>query len=115
MKIIKEINKQPEHIRELFMWLCVVIVFSIIFMTGIRETNKKIAALVNPQIIEETSSAVAKENVNSPLAFVASYLGELKAGITDIFSFSQPVQELENKKTETQISPALLPLSEDKK
>ncbi len=117
MSLLKEIKKQPEHIREVFMWLCVVIVFSFVLLAGLRQTEKNLIALVNPEKIgAETPSRLVKKNVKSPLSALGSYFSELRASIADVFNFKfgQSVREIEKDKTKPEIPPALLPLSGSK-
>ena len=113
--MLKEIQKQPEHIREIFMWLCVTIVFSFVLLTGFRQTEERLVALVNPKLQENTSQ-LANKKETSPFAVLGGYIGELRASITDIFNFnfSQSAQEVKNVNSEKEIPPALLPLAGDK-
>lgn len=114
--MLKEIRKQPEHIREIFMWLCVVIVFSFVILAGFRQTNERLVALVNPEAAEELQSQIVKNKQQSPLSSLAGYLGDLRASITDVFSlnFSDSVQEIKKNKVSNKNSGALLPLVGDK-
>jgi len=113
MRLIKEINKQPEHIRELFMWLFVIIIFSLVLVAGVRDTNRRIVALVNPQDNIVGSTEVAENNAQSPFASIAGYFGGLKASIADIFNFDL-ISGVINNKADSEVSPALLPVSGDK-
>lgn len=112
--MLKEIRKQPEHIREIFMWLCVTIVFSFVLLSGFRQTEKRLIALVNPESQENTSQ-LANKKETSPLAVLGSYFSELKANIADVFNFnfSQSAQ-VKKVSSEKEIPPALLPLAGDK-
>lgn len=114
--MIKQIQKQPEHIREFMMWLCVVIVFSFVVLAGFRQTNERLAILVNPEIAEENETQIAKNEPQSPLGALAGYLGDLRASIADVFSFnfSNSVQEIEREKVELGDPGALLPLVGDR-
>lgn len=114
--MLKEIRRQPEHIREIFMWLCVVIVFSFVVLAGFRQTNEKLVALVNPEIAEETRVQIVQNKQQSPLQSIAGYLGDLRASITDVFSlnFSNSVQEIEKDKIDDENPGALLPLVENR-
>lgn len=114
--MLKEIRRQPEHIREIFMWLCVVIVFSFVILAGFRQTNEKLVALINPEITEEAEMYIAQKKPQSPLESLAGYLGDLRASITDVFSFnfSNSVQEIEKDKIDDENPGALLPVVGDR-
>lgn len=93
--MLKEIQKQPEHIRELIMWLCVVIVFAgvVYFWFGSFQTN--LVALLNPEETEiEDSPQLA--NQSSPFAELKNGFKGLGASIWGLFDFIK--QDDETKK-----------------
>ena len=118
--MFKEINNQPDHIREIFMWLCVVIVFSSIALVGFRQTEKRLVALVNPEAQEKNKEKATKFTARiseSPLGDISIYFKDLKAAITDIFNinFSRTLEEGNaGGQDKVEISPALLPLAGEK-
>ena len=113
--MLKEIRKQPEHIREIFMWLCVTIVFSFVLLTGFRQTEERLVALVNPELQEDTNQLADKKEA-SPLAVLGGYIGDLRASIADIFNFnfSQSAQEVKKVSEEKEIRRGLLALAGDR-
>lgn len=87
MKFFEEIRKQPPHIRELFMWLCVVITFSIISFAWFRSTTHQFVALLNPQGgAEETNRALADARQQSAFETISQSVSVLRASFFDIFS-----------------------------
>ena len=117
--IVEEIKKQPVYIREVFLWVLVVIFFSIIGFVWFRSTEKKVVALLNPgQAVEERIFAdEIKEGVESPFATISNMFGSLKANMSEIFT-GMPSGDfyLSNDLDEGQkeIPPRHLPLPEDR-
>lgn len=114
--ILDEIRQQPPHIREIFMWLCVIIVFSVVGFAWFRTTAKQFVALLHPEQNQERVFAQRKET-QSPFATLFLSLKDLKETITDIFDFSKEkgVFEIQNK-SDLEIEPIIeqaLPLSGD--
>lgn len=111
--MLKEIRKQPEHIRALFMWLSVFIVFSFIVFVWVKSFETKLVALLHP---DETQSALVQEE--SPFAVVGKSFIDLKATISDLFGLakgtkkeSEVIDNIEERGVE--IEPRLLPIPED--
>lgn len=117
--IIKEIRQQPSHVREIFLWVLVVIFSSVIGFAWFRSTEKKFVVLLNPEQAENARILAEenKKNVPSPFANIFNSFSELKANISDLFSGAPSVNiELTNRakeKTEP-IMPHKLPLSGNK-
>lgn len=113
--MLKEIRNQPEHIRALFMWLSVFIVFSLVVFVWFNSFQQKLTLLLNPQ------DQVAAAEEESPFAVITKSLNDLKATIFDLFGLASGMKkELEVKNNledrfGVKIEPRLLPLSEDKK
>ena len=111
--MLKEIRRQPEHIRALFMWLSVFIVFSLVIFIWANSFQQKLVLLLNPPEEE----VLAEEE--SPFAVIAKSATDLKATILDLFGLvrgtrneTEVINSLEER---FEIGPNLLPLSEDKK
>ena len=51
--LFKEIKQQPEHIREIFMWLSVFIIFSLIGFVWFKSFQEKMIVLLNPELMPE--------------------------------------------------------------
>ena len=115
MKLFKEIQGQPEHIKEVFVWLCAIIVFSVVLLAGFRQTEEKLVALINPEVFKGEETFIAKEEskLPSPLASFGEYFKSLRASVTDIFNFKGGTNEVEVKNDiKSDIPPALLPLAD---
>ena len=117
--ILDEIKQQPPHIRELFMWVCVVITFSIVGFTWFRSTTKQFVALLNPNEIQQTNQFAKEERV-SPFSTFASSLKDLQANLGELFNLAKRQNNFEvegGKEVNTQESvlPQKLPLSGNKK
>jgi len=83
--LLDEIRKQPEHIRHTFMWLCVVIVFSLVSFVWFRATQQTFVAMLHPQEIQQLKeeSRLAQAG-GSPLANLWGSLGGLRASIVEL-------------------------------
>lgn len=115
--LLQEIKEQPEHIRHVFMWVCVVIVFSVVGFVWFKSTEKKFVALLNPEQAQESQALAekAKTQTPSPFATIFSSWGELKANISELFLGKQASFDVNNsgvKPTEEPLPPQKLPLSE---
>lgn len=116
--ILDEIRQQPPHIREIFMWVSVVITFSIIGFAWFRSTTKQFVALLNPNEIQQTSQ-FAKEEKISPFSTFTSSLKDLRANLGELFNLAKRQNNFEvqgGKEVNTQepILPQKLPLSGNK-
>jgi cytosine/uracil/thiamine/allantoin permease len=114
--LLNEIRQQPEHIRHVFMWVCVVIIFSVVGFVWFRNTERRFVALLNPEQAREERMLAEKIKTQtpSPFATISGAWNELKANISELFAGAQPGFEINNKilPTEEPISPQKLPLSE---
>jgi hypothetical protein len=116
--ILEEIRSQPSHIREVFMWVSVVIVFSVVGFSWFRTTSKQFVALVNPEQAQQNADMLAEDQDNKllPFATISKSWKSLSAGISELFDFTQKTNsiQIENKQSEVKIKPNLLPLAGDK-
>lgn len=126
--ILKEIKEQPSHIREMFMWLCVIIVFSVVGFVWFTSTAKQFVALVNPeqaaqdQALAQNSQPANGDNNQSPFATIALSFKGISASISELLGFVGNTNnfEIKNNQSETAnngveiIEPQKLPLSKDK-
>jgi hypothetical protein len=115
--IWQEIKEQPDHIREVFMWVCVIAVFSVIGFSWFRSTSKQLVALVNPEQAQQDQIASAKEDsTSSPFATISKSWKSLTANIGELFNFTQKSNDIQiNSKRLPVVEPNVLPLSADKK
>jgi len=115
--ILREIREQPPHIREIFMWLCVVATFSVIGYSWFRTTTKQFVALVNPEAAKQ-EMILAQQNQNqsqSPFATIAASWKNLTANISELFDFAKKTNDIQVENQQLpQIKPNLLPLSGNK-
>ena len=120
--MLKEIQKQPEHIRELIMWLSVAIVFSgvIYFWFGGFQSN--LVALLNPEAPAKENSdsqlaSTGQASANSPLIEIKEGIKNFGASLWGLFDFLNEDKEtkkeiLDNhQKTPVQNRKNLLPIS----
>lgn len=113
--ILDEIRQQPEHIRHIFMWVCVVIVFSVVGFIWFRQTTKQFVALLHPE--EAEVRALAEKNKPkqpSPFATIFGTIGDLRANISELLGGPKPSLDVNGgaSTTEEQLPPQKLPLSQ---
>ncbi len=117
-QLIKEIRQQPEHIRHVFMWVLVLITFSVVGFTWFRSTQKKIVALLNPEAAqaEQALAANSKPQEFSPFATIGNSLNDLKANISELFGGQQLDLNANNATLGNQeiLPPQTLPVEGDK-
>lgn len=111
--MLKEIREQPEHIRAIFMWLSVFIVFSLVIFVWANSFQQKLALLLNSP---EEEKVLAEEE--SPFVVIGKSLNDLKATILDLFGLvngaRNETEVINNLERRFEVEPNLLPLSEDK-
>ena len=110
--MLKEIRKQPEHIRALFMWLSVFIVFSLVVFVWLNSFQNKLAVLLAPEEQDQ-----AKDQ--SPFSVIGQSLGDLKATISDLFGLASgtkkeaEVKDNLKERFGVKVEPRLLPVTEE--
>ena len=138
MKLLEEIRQQPEHIRHIMMWLCVVTTFSLVALVWFRTTQTLLVAMLHPaerleapaaerfanrdlrKLEEERIRQLAEEKKTlSPFASIWNSFGTLKASIGELLGSSQEINQSIEKKAENEIKlnrnlGKVLPLSKDK-
>ena len=137
MKLLQEIRQQPEHIRHIMMWLCVVTTFSLVALVWFRTTQQRLVAMLHPaekleapagdrfadrdlrKMEEERTRQLAEaRKAPSPLASIFNSFNFLRASIGELLGTSQELnQPKENKGENIKLnrnSGKALPLSEDK-
>jgi len=116
--LLREIREQPEHIRHIFMWVLVVITFSVVGFVWFRSTQKKFVALLNPEAAQESQTLAegSKANTSSPFTTIGNSLSDLRANIYELFAGKQLNLNINNNTgiNGTPLPPQQLPLSGDK-
>lgn len=111
-KIIQEIRQQPLHIRKIFMWTSVAVVSSLVVFIGIRDTQKKFVALLNPKTQAETTALAAKEqnnNSTSPFGAIKKSLSNFQANISSFIGGNKKPESV-NLTTPEPLKPQVLPV-----
>ncbi len=117
----KEIRQQPEHIRKIFMWTSVVIVFSFISFFWARSTQRQLVALLNPDgdatsneqglAVDQTPTPVP----DSPFQTIVGSFRDLRANLGEIFQFKNLGKtDVVNSTVpeQTPVAPQALPISQ---
>lgn len=117
MKLLDEIRSQPDHIREIFMWLCVVITFSIVSFFWFQSTAKEFVALVNPEKAE-ANRVFAQQNQKAQSALlgnIGSTLATAKADFYQLFGIAAGrTIQFSNFFHRDSVPPRLFPTSKNK-
>ena len=96
--IWQEIKEQPSHIRETFMWLCVVVTFSIVGYAWFSSTAKQFVALVNPEQAQRAQTlAQVPSSEPLPFATITSSLKGLGASIWELVDITKRTKDIEIK------------------
>jgi|SRR3989344_8212024 len=121
-ELLEEIRNQPEHIRHIFMWLCVVITFSLVGFVWFRQTTKQFVALMNPQaeqerVLAEKEKEEAERQANagqpSPFASILDMFGGLRANISELLAGPEKnVTNLKPSRIQETIPPQKLPIAD---
>src|SRR3989338_7883037 len=112
--ILNEIREQPEHIRHIFMWLCVVITFSMIGFVWFRSTTRQFVALMHPEQAQERALAEKNQPKQpSPFATIFSAWGNLRANISELLTGPESSLEIKNgayRAEKAEVLPQKLPI-----
>lgn len=97
------------------MWVCVVIVFSVVGWAWFRQTQKQFVALLHPEQAEEARVLAEQEKQNapqSPFSAVFSSFKNIRANISELFvDFNDGMPNAAPSKTEN-VPPNKLPIAE---
>lgn len=114
MSILKNIQEQPQHIREIMFGLCVVTSVSLVGAVWFNDFQNDMYALLNPEEIQQ-EKFLAQENSESLFGVLGKTFGDMSSvfsGFWDSFgSGDGAIIEIENKTSDRVY---LLPLSEEK-
>ena len=116
-KFIKEIHKQPAHIREIFMWLSIIIVFGTVGVFALKEAKNNLVAAINPMrenISADRAVAEDKNNENSndsesPFALILDSIKDLRS---DNNNDSKSTNEITIINSNPRVPPSLFPVTE---
>ena len=113
MSLLKEIRNQPDNIRETFMWVSVVIVFSFVIFGWFRSTEDKLFVMLHPEEAEQERALAenAKQNQPSLFSTIGSTIGELKGSLTGFIGGGEDLFS-PNLNNQQEISPQKLPVVE---
>src|SRR3989338_7416144 len=119
MKLLQEIRQQPEHIRHIMMWLCVVTTFSLVALVWFRTTQQRLVAMLHPaekleapagdrfadrdlrKMEEERTRQLAEaRKAPSPLASIFNSFNFLRASIGELLGTSQELNQPKENKVE---------------
>ena len=116
-KLLQEIRQQPEHIRHVMMWLCVVIVFSMVGFVWFRSTQEKFVAMLHPEEYKQFQEErkLAKQGSDSPLAGLWNSFGTLRASLGELIRGESTDLIREDRAGDREEPAKQLPLSSDKK
>lgn len=117
MGVLHEIKQQPEHVRKTFMWVLVVMTFSVVGFVWFRNTEEKFVALLNPEQAQEQRALAEKIKAGTPSPFATIFDAwkNLRANISELILGRQSEFNVDNGGTgpkEEQLPPQRLPLSE---
>lgn len=118
---MEEIRQQPEHIRHIFMWLCVAVTFSVVGFVWFRSTSRQFVALMHPEVAQERALAEKEKPLRqtqvgqlSPFATILDSWRNLQANISELFAGSKSNLEIKSNNTAGKINlpPQTLPITE---
>jgi len=114
--IWQEIKEQPPHIREIFMWVCVVAVFSVVGYSWFQSTTKQFVAMVNPDLARQNQTLAENQKApTTPFGTLARSWQDLRANINELFNFADKpnsiqIENIVNVSPLPAVKPNLLPL-----
>lgn len=103
-KIIHEIRRQPEHVRELATILCTLAVVAVVGIVWFRSFQKDIYALLNPNEQKDAQDRLLVTESKSLFGSMIDALGNSKAQISDLFNGKETTTSVQN--SSPSVSPA---------
>ncbi len=85
-KIIHEIRRQPQHVRELATILCTIAVVAVVGLIWFRSFQKDIYALLNTSDRQEDQDRLFATESKSIFSSMMDSLGNSKAQISELFN-----------------------------
>lgn len=85
-KIIHEIRRQPQHVRELATILCTIAVVAVVGLVWFRSFQKDIYALLNTDEQQDAQDRLFATESKSLFSSMVDSLGSSKAQISELFS-----------------------------
>lgn len=114
MSILKNIQEQPQHIREIMFGLCVVTTVSLVGAVWFHSFQKDTYALLNPEEAN-TQKFLAQENQKSLFDNLSGTFSDLGAALSGILGSGGPADQKDIGVEKTSADKVyLLPLSEEK-
>ena len=102
MSFLNDIQKQPQHVREIMFGFCVIIAISLVGIVWFRSFEEDLFVMLNPEAADQ-EKFYAERDQRTPLIYasVTSALGDLRAtmynalGFFNDYTFSETKQEPE--------------------
>ena len=114
MSILKNLQEQPQHIREIMFGLCVVITVSLVGAVWFNDFQNDMYALLNPEEVQQ-EKFLAQKNSESLFGVLGKTFGDISSVMTGFWGSSGSGDgaktEVENKTSDRVY---LLPLSEER-
>lgn len=112
--MLKDIQNQPQHIREIMFGLSVVTTVSLVGMLWFNSFQNDMYVLLNPEEAN-TEKFLAQENQESLFGNLAGTFSDLGAALSDVFGSDEPAGQKDPVVEKTSADKVyLLPLSEEK-
>lgn len=109
--LLKEIRRQPRHIREIMFAFCVVITVSLVGLVWFRSFEETLFVMMNPDPAkQEKFFAQRKENTPTLFASIQTSYNGLKAVISDMLLFDNDGANEEGESIKSKNKTYLLPL-----
>ena len=115
MSLLREIRSQPEHIRSVFMWLSVIISFSIVSFFWFKSTAKDFVAIVNPTPeIERAFAQEDQEATESLFANIGLSIKDFTREMNRLLGFTNEEDDINinNQPKQAEIKPRKFPVQE---
>ncbi len=112
--MLKDIQNQPQHVREIMFGLSVVTTVSLVGMIWFHSFQNDMYVLLNPEEAN-TEKFLAQENQKSLFGNLAGTFSDLGAALSGILGSDEPDPQKELRVEKTSADKVyLLPLSEEK-
>lgn len=102
MSLLREIRKQPAHIRELLFGLSVLVTVLVVGAVWLSSFQRNVYALLNPSQEDQQQFADQRDQSLPLRASIGTLLGRLRASIYTLFDFDpDAVRKEQNKPDDT--------------
>ncbi|MEK7125020.1 MAG: hypothetical protein AAB864_01335 [Patescibacteria group bacterium] len=96
MSLLKEIQKQPLHVRQLLFGLSMLVVILVVGFVWLSSFQREVYALLNPSAEDQQQFAAQAQEALPLRATISTMFNTLRASVYNLFNFNDTEQPQES-------------------